>query len=406
MAGSGSEAADSQGAALVNKCLGFKSGSDMSTLFIYRTVEDAGGVPFTSADRYGATLGYTVPREMASSIVNTLAIDCSFEPWDVRDAIKLASIESEEAGNSAQIVLTENLYAAAYGAQTAAGRTFYSYDVTSDSVKDFRDQGYGIKGAVLAATGIPDHAAFCSEVSELLASAPAGDSSKAAPFSYLGGESRVYAPGSGYAHVALAFQSSATSVVASVVKHALTLAVSESGLQGFSSKGLVGVYAGSADSAGIVDAMTTALTSSLTSDVIARAKALAKLETLMAIDGGSKTLAEVMTASVLETGSFSGPADIAKSYDTVTDGDVTSALSAMLKSNPSLAAVGDISMVPVSSSSLFCSVHIQRLTVYLCVALSSTMPLSQLVSVSFVLLSNKNEGDSLVPQIVVFSDYF
>jgi len=57
-------------------------------------------------------------------------------------------------------------------------------------------------------------------------------------------------------------------------------------------------------------------------------------------------LAEAMTASVLETGNFSGPADVAKAYDAVSDSQVKNALSSMLKSSPSLAAVGDIVSVP------------------------------------------------------------
>jgi hypothetical protein len=53
-----------------------------------------------------------------------------------------------------------------------------------------------------------------------------------------------------------------------------------------------------------------------------------------------------MTASVIETGSFADAASVAKAYDSISDSDVTSAVGAMLKSNPSLAAVGDIGVVP------------------------------------------------------------
>ena len=57
-------------------------------------------------------------------------------------------------------------------------------------------------------------------------------------------------------------------------------------------------------------------------------------------------LAQSMTAAVLESGSFSGPAEVAKAYDSVTDAQVSEALKKMLASNPSMAAVGDIGMVP------------------------------------------------------------
>jgi len=349
-AGSGEELLDEQGASHINKCMGFKSGSDMSTLFIYRSIEEAGGVPFAKADRFGATLGYTANRETATSIVNMLAVNSSFELWDVRDAKSHAKLEAEEASTSAQIMLTENLFAAAYGAQTPAGRPFYLSTAPSpDLIKSFRERAYGMSGAVLTATGVADHAAFCSEVSELLKDSVEGTPDKASAFTYLGGESRVSAPSSGYAHVAMAFESTTSSAVAKVIKSAFSIVGAEAGVEGFATKGLVGVYAGSEDGAGLVEAMTTTV-KSLSPEVIKRAKTLAKFEALMALDGGSQVLAETMTASVLESGSFSGPAAVAKEYDSISDSAVTGAVSAMLKTNPSLAAIGDISMVPYHAS--------------------------------------------------------
>jgi predicted Zn-dependent peptidase len=345
-AGSSEEMVDEHGAALANKCLAFKSGSDMSTLLIYRSIENEGGIPFVTAGREGAVLGYTVAPDKAVGLVPMLAVDCSFETWDVRDAKKLAETETEVASESAQVVLTENMYAAAYGPQSAAGKSFFYYDVSTDLVKSFRARGYGLNGAVLTATGIPDHAAFCAEVGELLADSPAGTPDAPSAISYIGGESRVYAPATGYAHVALAFEAPTSSVVGKVVKSVLSVLGSEAGLSGFSAPGLVGVYGGSDEPAGIVDAMTAVLTTSLTSSIVKRGKTLAKAEALLALDGGSKALAEAMTQSVLEAGSFSSPGDVAKAYDSVTDKQVTDAVKAMLAGSPSLATVGDIGMVP------------------------------------------------------------
>jgi len=345
-AGSKEEMVDEHGAALLNKCLAFKSGSNMSTLFINRSIEDAGGIPFVTAGRDNATLGYTVPPENATGLVKMLAVDCSFEKWDLRDAKWLAATEAEVAAESAQVVLTENLYAAAYGPQSAAGKSFYFTDISTDLIMSFRSRAYGLNGAVLTATGIPDHAAFCAEVGEMLADAPAGTPDATTPVTFLGGESRVYAPSTGYAHVALAFASPASSVLGSVVKKAMTVVGSPVGVSGFSSPGLVGIYGGSSEGASIVDAMTNVLTTSLTPDVIKRAKALAKAEAMFAMDGGSKALAEAMASFVLESGSFSGPAEVAKAYDAVTDAQVTEAVKKMLASKPAMAAVGDIGMVP------------------------------------------------------------
>lgn len=344
-AGSASEAIDEQGAALFNKCLAFKSGSGISSLLINRTIEDAGGMPLVELDRTKATLMYTVTPENAARLVPLLAIDCSFEKWDVRDTKANTLVEAEAAASSAQIVLTENLYAAAYGPQSPAGRPLYSTGVSTDAVKSFRAKAYGIKGAVLAATGVKDHASFCTEVAELLSDSPAGSAAAAPAMTYLGGESRVAAPASGLAHVALAFKSPESSAVTAIVKQLLSIAGAEAGVSGFTAAGMVGVYAGG-EAAGLVDSMCSALTASVSADAIKRAKNLAKAEALFAIDGGSKALVSAMTAAVLESGSFTGPADVAKAFDAVTQAQVKEALTTMLKSNPALAAVGDIAAVP------------------------------------------------------------
>jgi len=348
-AGSSNEMVDEHGAALVNKAMAFKSGSGMSTLLINRTIENAGGVPTASADRAKATLGYTVAPEHAARLVPLLATDCSMERWDVRDAKYTAAYETEVAMGNAQVALTEHLYAAAYGPQSIGGRPFYVSDFPStDAIISFRDRAYGLNGAVLAATGITDHASFCAEVSELVAASPSGaPESSAAPMTYMGGESRLNAA-TDYAHIAIAFQGPGSTPVSNVVKHLLTIAGSGAGVTGFTGAGIIGAYAGGSgySARGLVDAMVGALTAQPSADAVKRAKALAKADALFALDGGSASLAEAMTASVLETGSFSGPADVAKAYDAVSDSQVKNALSSMLKSSPSLAAVGDIVSVP------------------------------------------------------------
>lgn len=314
---------------------------------INRTLENEGAIHFTSLDRFGATLGFTVMPDKAIELIPLLATDCSFEKWDLRDAKKLAAIVVEEANSSAQIVLTENLFAAAFGPQSTAGRSMYYSDVTTDAIKSFRQRGYGMQGAILTATGVKDHAAFCTAVTELLTDAPAGSAEAGASnLAYFGGESRIAAPSSGYAHVALGFQGPTSSVITGVLKHLLNLLGGENDVSAFSTHGIIGLYAGSADSSGLTDSMVKTIKSTISPDVVKRAKNLAKAEALLAMDGGSKTLAQFMTAYVKESGSFTGPADVAKAYDAVTEAQVQTALATMLKNKPSLAAIGDIRMVP------------------------------------------------------------
>jgi predicted Zn-dependent peptidase len=347
-AGSASESIDEQGAALINKCLAFNTGSGLSTVMINRTIENEGAIPFAEAGRTSSTLGYTVEPDNAVGLVPLLATDCTFEKWDVRDAKQLAAYQTAEANKSAQILLTEQIYAAAYGAQSSMGRPYYSADASTYEIASFRSRGYGSNGAILAATGIKDHGAFCAEVESMLSESSAGTSDAAPASAYIGGEARLAAPSAGFAHVALTFEASVPAAMRSVLKACFSIVGKESGVSGFETTGLVGVYA-AAPSAGVGaldSAMTDTLLTKISADVVSKAKTLAKAEALFALDCGSKGLAAAMTASIMESGSFSSAAGLASEYDAITEKDVSGALATILKSNPSIAAVGDISVFP------------------------------------------------------------
>ncbi|CAJ1907831.1 unnamed protein product [Cylindrotheca closterium] len=347
-AGSGSEQLGEQGAALINKCLAFNSGSGLSTIMILRSIENEGAIPFASVERDFATVGYTVEPDNAEGLIPLLATDCTFEKWDVRDAKTLAAYQVAAANKNAQEVLTEQIFAAAYGAQSPMGRPLFDASAGAYEIASFRTRGYGLDGAILAATGIKDHASFCSNVEELLSEAPAGSSHGVPEPAYIGGEARIAAP-IGYAHVALAFGTDASIPLRNVLKHCFSIAGKEGGVSGFATSGLVGVYGGAVtEGAGSIDsAITGALTSKLSADVVNKAKTLAKAEALFGMDCGSKGLAATMTASVMESGSFfSNATALAATYDAITEKDVNGALAAALKTNPSVAAVGDIGVVP------------------------------------------------------------
>ena len=127
------------------------------------------------------------------------------------------------------------------------------------------------------------------------------------------------------------------------MKHCLDL----SGASAFAAPGIMGVYGGSApgEASATIDALSKAVGSAPSADVVAKAKAAAKAEALSALDGGSKSLADAMTASILDSCGFSAAA-LAESYDGVSADQVSKAYGAMLKGKVSLAAVGDISSVP------------------------------------------------------------
>ena len=268
----------------------------------------------------------------------------------MRDGKEAAMKESEIANESAQIVLTENLHAAAYGPQSAAGRPLYGATCSNDALRSFRVRTYGLNGAILAATGVKDHAAFCTEAANLLSESPIGNADSIAPITYLGGESRVSAPSSGYAHIALGFAGPSSLIVSDVVVQYLSLVGLETGVSGFATKGLVGVYAGSDSTSSIIDHMVATMKGVASPALLKRAKNLAKAGALFALDGGSKSLAGVLTASVLNATVVASATEVSHAYDAVTDKQITDALSAMLKCNPSLAAVGDIALVPYQAT--------------------------------------------------------
>ena len=227
------------------------------------------------------------------------------------------------------------------------GRSYYTAGASRSSIVSVRDQTYTLHGAVLAATGVPDHEAFVRMVEEefpLSTSVPEAVSA-AVNSAYMGGEARLSAPSTGHTHVALAFEGPKSAPVMNVLKHCLTMSGEASA---FAAPGIMGVYGGSApgDASATLDSLTKAVVGAAPSDaIVAKAKAVAKAEALRALDAGSKSLADAMTASILDSCGYSAKA-LAESYDGVSTADVNKAYSAMLKSKLSLAAVGDISNVP------------------------------------------------------------
>lgn len=353
-AGSSSESIHDAGAALANKCLAFKSGSGLSSALILRTLENGGACTFSEAGRSGATVGFTCAPDKMETLIPLLATECTFENWDMGSAMKTASVLAEEAKSDSQTVLLESLYSAAYGPQSNYGKSFYATDASPESIVAFRKANYGMNGAILSATGVTDHDAFVKSVSESLAGANPGSESEeteAAAPAYMGGETRVFTPGAPSTHFAIGFEGPASSsALRNVMKYCLSLS-SSGAASGFTAPGLIGIYSSTkaASASTLLDSISEVLTSSLTDELVERAKGLAKAEALFALDAGSKSLASAMSASVLETGGFSA-SHTAATYDGITKAEVSAAMVAALKSNPSVAATGDIVDIPYQAA--------------------------------------------------------
>jgi len=323
-------------------------------------MEDDGATPFAASSRYGATVGFTAARDKAVRLVPLLATTSSFERWDVRDSKKSAMIEVNDALSSTQTVLTESLYSAAYGAQTNAGKAQYPLtQPTTGAVQAFRDRAYALNGAVLAATGIPDHAAFCDAVeysfSESNVGDPGGHHQGEAPV-FIGGETRVHVPGAGFTHLALGLHvDSMSAALGQVTAGCIDVMTAGGGVSGFAAPvgatggGLIGAYAGSniaGESPAALDRLCAVLTGPAPSaDVVERVKALAKAKAVFQMEDGSKNLAEGLTQSVFERTASSA---FGEEYDAITAEDVKLVFERMMGGGtpPAIASVGDTTSVP------------------------------------------------------------
>lgn len=345
-AGSSSETTSESGAALANKFLCLKSGSGLSSAIILRNLENAGAKPFTTVDKSSASVGYTASKEQAVRILPLIATVSDLTKWDVKEAQDFAAFESKEAASNLMSVVSDSIYAAAYGAQSPLGKSLYSSSSSFVGIESFRQKAYGLDGAVLAATGIDDHESFVKAVEEGLSESYVGSNTPAPVSAFIGGETRVNAPSVGASHITLAFQGPKNaSPLLNVVKSCIELS-SEGSVSAYSSSqsGLIAAYASSTDGAAVTDHLCGVMSTIPSADIIARAKGVAKATALFSVDGGdSQSLASAMTASVLESGSFA-TADIAAAYDAVTVDEVQAVFSAL--DGPAFAAVGDLSSVP------------------------------------------------------------
>jgi len=347
--GSASEAMGESGSALASRFMTFKSSETRSSLATLRMLQDAGAESFAAAGRTSAVVGYSGAPEVAAEggLLATLVAEVAHERWDVRDALKTAAYARGKAMADPHALLTDKIYAAAFGMLSPLGRSFYASGASFEGVASFRQRTYGTEGAILVATGVPDHSAFVAAAAEAFADAGAGDPT-VPPSEYLGGEERVSADGYSHAHLALAFPAPSDPVAAAVLKRCIDVAGGPD-VSAFSSPELIGAYglAGTAQSTALVDSLVGALRAP-TADVFETAVALAKGDALLRQDD-SRALADAMTAGVAAAGSYDQGA-VAAAYDAVTAQDVAAAAAEMLGSPLSVAAAGDLGAIPHHSA--------------------------------------------------------
>ena len=103
--GSSAEALGESGAAFANKLFAFKSAGGMSSVAILRAVENEGGKPFTCANRYTASVGFTSAPDKSIDLMGAVlsSTSSSFEKWDVREATTLAKKEISIANKNPEV---------------------------------------------------------------------------------------------------------------------------------------------------------------------------------------------------------------------------------------------------------------------------------------------------------------
>ena len=309
-------------------------------------------MPFSSVSKTSSSVGYTASKDQTLPIVPLIATVCDFSKWDVKEAQDFAAAEANEAASNLMSVVSDSIYAAAYGAQSPLGKSLYSSSSSFAGIHSFRQRVYGLDGAVLAATGIDDHESFVKAVEEGFSESFVGTNTPAPESSFVGGETRISAPSVGASHVSLAFQGPKNaSALLSVVQQCIEM-TSEGTVSAYSSakSGLVAAYASSTDGAAVTDQLCAVMSTIPSADVITRAKNVAKANALLSVEGSdSQILASAMTDAVMESGSFSS-AELAATYDAVSVDQVQAVFSALAGSQPALAAVGDLATVPYHGS--------------------------------------------------------
>lgn len=105
-AGSANEEAHEEGAAFANKHMNFRTGSGVSTASIHRIMEDHGATIFNVGGRTSATVGITCLPETAPHLLQLLATSCSYERWDLREALACGATEAEEAQKVSSVSTT------------------------------------------------------------------------------------------------------------------------------------------------------------------------------------------------------------------------------------------------------------------------------------------------------------
>jgi len=333
-AGSRFEGPHASGSALLLKHMAFTATHARSDLKLARDLEAAGLTADAAAGR--ESILYTVAGSGDMSEGLAAIAESSLTPklasWEVKEvaagsvAAELATVSSDPS-----VLLSETLHEAAFGVDTPLGGAFYQApkNVTSESLEAFMGANYTPAAMTVVGNGV-SHAELVANAESLFGGLLSASADvPASP--YVGGVSTLKADAA-FTHVALAFPSTdaATGAVLKALLGMTTGDMSSSYSVSYSDAGLVGLMGATEPTAAgaMVESFVGAFKAAASVDeaTFALAKTAAKTDAYLAMEDG-------LPLQVVDV-------------DGVTSAKVKSAVAAMLKASPSLAAVGPSAAVP------------------------------------------------------------
>jgi len=339
-AGSMYESPSEYGASAVLGKAGFKATKLRSSLKILRDIEIVGGTPSVTANRetisYGVT---TLPQHTDVAILASLetALSPKLVDYHIMDLKAEVEKQNSEFASSGETLAQEACFEAAFGEDTPLGHSMYSStaNLSYDAVRNFQSNKALVgDGITVVGSGV-DHATLVDMATCMTTEVVTKGASLSSPSStYIGGEARIKATSPlTYICIGLpAKESAVTDVLVSLWNMKLP-----EGCTAFYSSGLIGVKGSAAPS-------NVGATVDLVLEIMKASHSDSIKEGIMKAKVANLTLADSDVATFLTKGG------VLASVDSVTSGDVKSAVDAIWAQKPTIASVGDVSKVPKLAS--------------------------------------------------------
>ena len=342
-AGAAAESSAEKGSSHLLGITAFAGTASTSGVALIRALDDMGAKVASSADRSKVCYDVTFPSENTAGVLELLGSAVSSAPpaHVYIDAKATAQLAYDAVAGSANAMLGELIFEAAYGEDSAMGNSMYAKTlgaVTPETVAGFRAAHYTAGNVSIAGTSV--------SVADLTATAsamglPAGASASASS-AFVGGEVRFKADYGNDSNVAIAFPASNAKIASALQTH-IVGKTSGLPLTAFMSGGLMGFMASGAPTA--VSAAVTAV-----------------MTEMKAVAGGASTadaIAAVGISRALTAESACATGDLLDSLlsgEAVTDmsgvtaSSVSAATAAALKTGPAYAVLGSVAGTPTLKS--------------------------------------------------------